>query len=283
MTQTNGHTKNCAQCGESFSSRRSDARFCGQRCAKRSLKGVPHQRACATCGCNISHRMGNAQYCASCTEDRPKAHEESRKKRAARPALCPQCESEYTAHAPEQKYCSMRCSLKATRAAQLSKVLTKTCLACGDQFTTRDARVVGCSTACKHWARKYPGRTRALLSQCETCGNLFEGSRANMRFCSRRCIAYAGKHIRRARERGNDAEPVSRSAILERDRWKCQLCRKPIPKTLKAPHPRSPSLDHIIPLSQGGAHRPANVQAAHLGCNVSKGNRGGGEQLLLIG
>jgi 5-methylcytosine-specific restriction endonuclease McrA len=44
-----------------------------------------------------------------------------------------------------------------------------------------------------------------------------------------------------------------------------------------------PSLDHIEPLSLGGKHVPENVQITHLACNMAKGNRGGGEQLLLIG
>lgn len=42
-------------------------------------------------------------------------------------------------------------------------------------------------------------------------------------------------------------------------------------------------MDHVIPLTKGGNHELANVRLAHLRCNVSKGNRGGNEQLLLIG
>jgi len=45
----------------------------------------------------------------------------------------------------------------------------------------------------------------------------------------------------------------------------------------------SASLDHIFPLSLGGDHVRENVHAAHLRCNISKNNRGGNEQLLLIG
>jgi 5-methylcytosine-specific restriction endonuclease McrA len=76
--------------------------------------------------------------------------------------------------------------------------------------------------------------------------------------------------------------PVVLSQIRERDRDRCGLCGKRVGEQAW-PHPLSPSLDHIVPLSRGGAHDPANVQLAHLSCNIRKGNRGGGEQLMLYG
>jgi 5-methylcytosine-specific restriction endonuclease McrA len=45
----------------------------------------------------------------------------------------------------------------------------------------------------------------------------------------------------------------------------------------------SRSIDHVQPLSRGGSHTTDNVRLAHLRCNVAKGNRGSGEQLLLVG
>lgn len=276
-------SKDCLQCGRAFEYTRSDAQFCGQRCSIRFRKGTPKVRLCTGCGGDISDRMGNAKFCAPCYEDRPQVHQEARKQRLAREAECAQCLERYTAHAPEQRFCSMRCSLKANRALQLSVILTKECRGCGEEFTTRDARVVACSIACKQWAKKYPGKTRVLMAQCETCGVLFEGTRAGMRFCSRRCIAYTAKHKRRALERQAYVEPVSRGAIMERDKWTCKLCGDRIPKNLTGHHPKAPSLDHIIPLSKGGEHSRANVQAAHFGCNAAKGNRGGQEQLMLFG
>ena len=35
----------------------------------------------------------------------------------------------------------------------------------------------------------------------------------------------------------------------------------------------SVSLDHIVPLSLLGPHSRANTRAAHLSCNVARGNR----------
>lgn len=74
--------------------------------------------------------------------------------------------------------------------------------------------------------------------------------------------------------------------ILERDGWRCQIpgCkRRPIRKDAQFPHPRSKSIDHIVPLSLGGDDVAANKRAAHLVCNVARGNRMAEEQLPLFG
>ncbi len=61
--------------------------------------------------------------------------------------------------------------------------------------------------------------------------------------------------------------------IHVRDGWTCQLCHEPIDRAIVWPHPKSPSIDHIVPLSRGGTHALSNVQSAHLGCNSSKRDR----------
>lgn len=89
---------------------------------------------------------------------------------------------------------------------------------------------------------------------------------------------------RRALKKGAaTGEPVLLTSIAERDHWRCHLCGKRVNPTTPWPHSFSASLDHVIPLTKGGEHSPANVRLAHLGCNSAKGNGGGGEQLLLLG
>ncbi|MBM0237734.1 HNH endonuclease [Micromonospora sp. ATA32] len=90
-------------------------------------------------------------------------------------------------------------------------------------------------------------------------------------------------HKRRAVLRNADAESFSAREIFIRDRWKCGICGRKINPKLKHPHPRSSSLDHIVPISRGGGHVRTNVRASHLACNLLRGNRGGNEQLMLIG
>lgn len=88
---------------------------------------------------------------------------------------------------------------------------------------------------------------------------------------------------RRALTSDPDAESIDRDEIGGRDGWRCGLCGKRVDRRLTWPNPRSASLDHIVPLSRGGKHDRQNVQISHLSCNVAKGNRGGGEQLFLVG
>lgn len=87
---------------------------------------------------------------------------------------------------------------------------------------------------------------------------------------------------RRAQKKtGRVGDAVSLEEIRKRDENRCGLCGGRV-NGKPWPHPLSASLDHIVPLSEGGAHAAANVQLAHLRCNLRKGVRGCGTQLRLI-
>lgn len=87
----------------------------------------------------------------------------------------------------------------------------------------------------------------------------------------------ARSHARRAEKLGLGNKHVTISYLGKRDSWRCGICRERITDRTQA------SIDHIVPLSRGGAHELANVHIAHKHCNYAKNNRGGGEQLLLVG
>lgn len=54
----------------------------------------------------------------------------------------------------------------------------------------------------------------------------------------------------------------------------CALCGKPVDFSLKFPHPMSPTIDHIVPISKGGHPSDIdNLQLAHLSCNRAKANK----------
>lgn len=73
---------------------------------------------------------------------------------------------------------------------------------------------------------------------------------------------------RRARKAGATVGPIDLDAL-----WTgfCALCDHAIDKSLVWPHPLSKSVDHIVPLSKGGAHEQSNLQWTHLVCNNRKG------------
>ncbi|MFC5634725.1 HNH endonuclease [Streptomyces bullii] len=184
----------------------------------------------------------------------------------------------------------------------------RACRWCGELIPRRSSGQRFCSRLCSEIGRgiRLYGPRRQLACANTACGKLFLPGFRTQRCCSEACgkrrWALQAKaegrtyqepwgdrrrdryHRRRALKKATSTgEPVLRDAIGERDRWKCGQCGRKVDRTLAYPHPRSPSLDHVVPLSQGGAHSPENVQITHLECNVSKGARGGGEQLLLIG
>lgn len=47
----------------------------------------------------------------------------------------------------------------------------------------------------------------------------------------------------------------------------CWLCDEPIEHGLRRWHPRGPSMDHVLPRSEGGTWDRANLRPAHYGCN----------------
>ncbi|MFE7947402.1 HNH endonuclease [Streptomyces sp. NPDC057426] len=137
--------------------------------------------------------------------------------------------------------------------------------------------------------RKSWPSVRVFFTTCAVCTTLF-ATPYTVSTCSKPCARVKRRwarreeeHRRRARERQAYVAPVDRKQIFERDRWRCHLCGKRVRRTAPAPHPLSPSIDHVIPLAVGGTHEPANVRTAHFLCNSLKAHRGGGEQLMLIG
>jgi 5-methylcytosine-specific restriction endonuclease McrA len=84
------------------------------------------------------------------------------------------------------------------------------------------------------------------------------------------------------RERTAESEPYTLEEIAARDRYICGLCRKRVAMTKRVPDLRAPTVDHLLPLSDGGSDTKANVQLAHFSCNARR-HTGGVVQLALIG
>jgi 5-methylcytosine-specific restriction endonuclease McrA len=86
---------------------------------------------------------------------------------------------------------------------------------------------------------------------------------------------------RRARKRTATVEKFSSQEIFVRDRYRCHICKKRCRRNVVVPHPLAPTMDHLVPLAEGGEHTRANTATACFLCNSVKGERGGGEQLAI--
>lgn len=65
----------------------------------------------------------------------------------------------------------------------------------------------------------------------------------------------------------------NRKKILKRDSI-CSICGQVVDKKLKFPDPKSPTIDHIIPLDKGGHPSDINNLAlSHFYCNRQKSNK----------
>ncbi len=61
--------------------------------------------------------------------------------------------------------------------------------------------------------------------------------------------------------------------IGERDGWKCAICGDNVMKFRIQNHPLAPSLDHIVPVRDGGTYVQNNLRLTHTKCNNEDGVR----------
>lgn len=128
---------------------------------------------------------------------------------------------------------------------------------------------------------------RLTSGRCRVCDTWFVSEHLDVT-CSEQCrtehhrgLRQAHKDRRRARKRGAYRADVYRKKVFEADGYRCHLCGKKTNPRKQAPHPKSPTVDHLVPLAAGGTHEPSNCRTACFLCNAVKGNRGGGEQFAL--
>lgn len=147
------------------------------------------------------------------------------------------------------------------------------CALCGEPFAIRceAVKTLTCSISCGQ-------KLRYQRESCEHCGQ--QGPKCPCVQARRRAHYRAKNSARRG------LLPPSRVLTIEelgeRDGWRCHLCRRQVNRNLRSPHPRSPTFDHLIPVSRDGTDEPENLALAHRVCNTRRGVRGV-VQLALIG
>ena len=205
-----------------------------------------------------------------------------------------------------RKFCSDQC---ARRGAPSERIVEVPCVACGTLLRRKErnarTRAPVCSHECKTAVRSgvplpadhavywVLGQWSSPLRyyDCADCGALVcydARSKSAKRCPSCRVAALRHEwsrrwHKRRARMLAAYVQDVNPEYIYKRDRFTCQICHKRLAMKQQVPHPKAPTIDHIIPLAKGGTHEPANVQAAHFMCNCTKSDGAAADQLLLVG
>lgn len=185
----------------------------------------------------------------------------------------------------------MRCEYRPAESCE--------CVQCGSPFMPTCSSATVCSEGCRRVKQRIGQRRRMSGGDppCHHCGTAFTPTRKHQRLCSSECLRAVLKqrraanreqkkrreHALRALVRGRQAERFSPIDIFKRDHWRCQRCGiRCLPRYAHGDM-RSPTLDHIIPISKGGDHTRANTQLLCNGCNCAKSNKVGGDQLRLIG
>lgn len=117
--------------------------------------------------------------------------------------------------------------------------------------------------------------------QCLVCSTPIDPSARFQRVCPSCVPAHQREQRRRERDvynpqrkaaiKGLKAQRVDIRMVLERDGWRCKACGVDTPKALRGAHgPNAPELDHIVPMSRGGAHEASNMQCLCRSCNQRK-------------
>jgi HNH endonuclease len=204
------------------------------------------------------------------------------------PRTCPACGEQYRPTCGDQKACSRKCAFALhPRKPQSSLIYIRDCAHCGKLFVGRQKK----SRICTNCPRYLPQSGKLVTRTCASCGDHFSaislrnGGRkvcAGCRELADKVARRNGKRRRKARKRGAKTEPYTLAEIAKRDRYRCGLCHKRVAMTKPVPHPKAPTIDHIVPLSEGLDDTKANVQLAHFICNSLKG-AGGSQQLRLVG
>lgn len=200
---------------------------------------------------------------------------------------------------PEPRYCSPRCRTRDWRG-QGPPATGTTCARCGVPIKLPRRR--WCSLACaeiatgQRRAEPRPAPAPCAESGCDRlsttrglCGTHYNRTYypdSHKRWPAKAETTRRNNHIksgrRRAKVRHAAAENIERDVVGDRDGWRCGICRRRVNRKLTYPNPRSPSIDHVVALSDGGAHVYSNVRIAHLVCNVKRSNRVDDVQLALI-
>lgn len=246
------------------------------------------------CGTGFAPRTSGGApqvFCSKRCTDRAAAASAVERRASTRPQQCAECQAPL-AHlriGRPRRYCSATCTQRASNRAQRRRQLPVTpqadraCERCAKPFSPKRRDQLFCSPRCRVNAGQARRQRNEPLRQgttfdltCVECGTEFTALKNNAKWCSSQCrIRTNGREAARRRFPGTRAALYSDREIFERDGWICQIpgCGTPVNRAARRLDSDGATIDHVIPLSLGGADEACNVVTAHWRCNREKGNR----------
>jgi 5-methylcytosine-specific restriction endonuclease McrA len=231
--------------------------FCNALCGKLFRGEIRFVEKPANClFCNIAlvvvgDRAGRPKkYC--CNKHADQYNKSLKPKAPKLKKCCEWCNTEFDTARKDMKFCKETCRIAAQRDKDIKATLAKhdanprrfdfDCERCGQVVTTD-----------KHVTRGAYGR------YCRSCALVKRRERYRIKTANRQKIM---NPIR-----------ISADVIIKRDGNVCHLCDVEIDLTLARNSRFGATIDHVIPVSKGGADTLENMRLAHWICNIKKGNR----------
>ena len=209
-----------------------------------------------------------------------KAKRESRKARGL-PQIrmayqhgCAGCGETFTSRDKNATHCSIQCFNRNKPAEDYIKAATSRaerlypyeCRLCGRHGVSYYGRKLCDDTICQYLGKGGRVTCSWHYKICTWCEQPFTTEHATKKYCTTKC-----SNASNLATRGYDPREYRRHAnlVYQRDNYTCHLCDKPTLKEWDENNrDESPSLDHIIPKSQGGPDTPDNLACCHWRCNV---------------
>lgn len=286
IRRENAETVYCRNCGKCMGNAvgLNGRTFCSDECSLEWWKENPrHRRVCPICGETFRTNDVKQKYCSyKC------AFDSMRRKDVC---TCKNCGKEYVPKVNDRvTFCSRECYYKYCAANKKPPVTKKpyscVCAHCGERFTAKAKRKY-CSEKCKKKQWAIQGEQRRKKKQrefvpeitiCPECGATFksEYGRPRRKYCSNACANKRGYRVKaiRKRERLIDNGLIDYSITLtklcKRDKGICYLCGERVNMKLDPNSDWYGSIDHVIPVVNGGTHTWDNIKLAHRWCNSVK-------------